>query len=504
MKAKARLILLLLLCGSAATLYAQGIARLVLNEADIIREHQFGISVALQGDELLVGSVGDTRVRRYAGAVHVFQRRVDQWVPYDTLRTPGAAQRNGFGTVMAVEGGYALFNGDLYRQGAAWSSGSVFVFKREGGRWRAAAKIIPPDTTSVQWFGRVLALRGPYAFVGAYKKRPSLNQTRDGVVYVFERVDDQWIERAQLTAPYTSDDNKNDSFGQALCATEDLVVVGAPGDESQLAGAAYVFERDGVAWTLRAQLTPSDGQRNDRFGSAMVCSDESVFISSYRSAITYLFQRTDGQWAEQPGRVTLPGGPVVGCDALVKAWHGNYLFLMAWEPFDGLAYAGFVYVFKREGARWALLRKMRAPDASEGDGFGQVLAMDGDWIVIGAPWKDTFHEEEGAVYVIHRKTIDRSLDTTAPPPTYVLGFAENYPNPFSQSTTIRYSLPAEVHVRLQVYDALGRQVATLVNERQGKGVYERHFDGGHLPGGVYFLRLYVDAYAFTRTMLVQR
>ena len=202
--------------------------------------------------------------------------------------------------------------------------------------------------------------------------------------------------------------------------------------------------------------------------------------------------------------MTLPGGPVEGCDVLVRAWHGNYLFLQGWDSFGGLEFAGFVYVLKREGARWVPLRKMRAPDVSEGDGFGQALAMDGDWIVIGAPWKDTFREEEGAVYLVHRRTMDRSLDTPTTPPTYVLGFAENFPNPFSQSTTIRYSLPAEVHVRLQVYDALGRQVATLVNERQGKGVYERHFDGGHLPDGVYFLRLYVDAYSFTRMRLVQR
>ena len=192
-----------------------------------------------------------------------------------------------------------------------------------------------------------------------------------------------------------------------------------------------------------------------------------------------------------------------GCDVLVRAWHGDYLFLQGWDTFGGLEFASFVYVLKREGAQWVPLRKMRAPDVSEGDGFGQAIAMDDDWIVIGAPWKDTFHEEEGAVYLVRRKTIDRSLDTTAPPPSYVLGFAENFPNPFSHSTTIRYSLPAEVHVRLQVYDALGRQVATLVNERQAKGVYERHFDGGHLPRGVYFLRLYVDAYAFTRMMLVQ-
>lgn len=508
MTTTARLIFLLLLCGCATHLYAQGVARLIPGEADVIREHQFGISVVVQGEEVLVGSVGGDRGHSYAGAVHVFQRRADEWVPYDTLRGPGGEERYGFGRTMAVEGDYALFSGDRYRVGDYdWSSGSVFVFKREGGRWRASARIIPPDTTGVQWFGRTMALRGRYAFIGAYEKGTRPHGARDGVVYIFERSGNQWIERAALTVPpYGSEglDRRGHYFGQAFCATEDVVVVGAPRDKRHAAGAAYVFERDGEAWTMRARLIPSDGEAHDRFGEAIVCRGDTVLVSAYSSGFTYTFKRIDGQWTEQPERVTLPGGPVEGCDLLVKAWHGDYLFLQAWEAFGDLNYVGFVYVFKREGGRWRMLRKLKAPDVSEGDGFGETLAMDGDWVVIGVPWKDTFVEEEGVVYVVHRRTIDRSVDAPTSPPSYVLGFAKNYPNPFSQSTTIRYSLPQEMHVRLQVYDALGRRVATLVDARQRPGLYERDFDANGLPSGVYFLRFHVDNRPFTRTMLVQR
>lgn len=83
-----------------------------------------------------------------------------------------------------------------------------------------------------------------------------------------------------------------------------------------------------------------------------------------------------------------------------------------------------------------------------------------------------------------------------------------YPNPFNPSTVIRYRLPAPggkpVEVRLTVYDLLGREVGTLVNEVQNGGEYEVRFDGAWLPSGVYFYRLAAGGYAETRKMVLAR
>ncbi|MFQ5571373.1 MAG: T9SS type A sorting domain-containing protein [Rhodothermales bacterium] len=98
------------------------------------------------------------------------------------------------------------------------------------------------------------------------------------------------------------------------------------------------------------------------------------------------------------------------------------------------------------------------------------------------------------------------ISATAPPPepNHVLGFAQNFPNPFAETTTIRYSLPKQALVRLSVYDVLGREVATLVEARQDKGIYAVDFDGRDVPMGVYFYRLQIDGLRFTRTMMVMR
>ena len=92
--------------------------------------------------------------------------------------------------------------------------------------------------------------------------------------------------------------------------------------------------------------------------------------------------------------------------------------------------------------------------------------------------------------------------TPLPEENYVLGFDQNFPNPFTESTTIRYSLPLSMQVRLAVFDILGREVAVLVEERQDAGIYSVEFDAGVLPAGVYLARFQVDQLQFTKRMLL--
>ena len=69
------------------------------------------------------------------------------------------------------------------------------------------------------------------------------------------------------------------------------------------------------------------------------------------------------------------------------------------------------------------------------------------------------------------------------------GLSQNYPNPFNPSTAISYQLSAVSEVRLVVFDLLGREVATLVNEKKEAGNYTVSFNGANLTSGVYFYKL---------------
>ncbi len=80
---------------------------------------------------------------------------------------------------------------------------------------------------------------------------------------------------------------------------------------------------------------------------------------------------------------------------------------------------------------------------------------------------------------------------------------QNYPNPFNPSTKIRYGIPSSVHVRIVLFDALGRQVMTLVDTDQAPGRYEIEFASGHLASGTYFYVLRAGSYVQTMKLMVR-
>lgn len=113
-------------------------------------------------------------------------------------------------------------------------------------------------------------------------------------------------------------------------------------------------------------------------------------------------------------------------------------------------------------------------------------------------------------------------DTVIPPPLY-FSLMQNYPNPFNSETTINYSIPSDVAgyfpnpgrldvvtpdgaslrpVSIKVYDILGREVATLLNELKPPGNYDVKFNAGNLPSGIYFCRMTADSFSSTVKMIL--
>jgi hypothetical protein len=86
---------------------------------------------------------------------------------------------------------------------------------------------------------------------------------------------------------------------------------------------------------------------------------------------------------------------------------------------------------------------------------------------------------------------------------------QNYPNPFNPVTRIQYNLPVQSDVRLEIYNAIGTQVATLVNERQSAGAYiltwnGKDDDGNQMSSGIYFYRLSAEGFTQTRRMMLMK
>jgi Secretion system C-terminal sorting domain len=79
---------------------------------------------------------------------------------------------------------------------------------------------------------------------------------------------------------------------------------------------------------------------------------------------------------------------------------------------------------------------------------------------------------------------------------------QNYPNPFNPSTTINFVIPQSSFVNLKVYDVLGKEVATLIDEYKQAGKYETEFNAANLPSGVYFYKLQAGSFISTKKMIL--
>jgi hypothetical protein len=86
------------------------------------------------------------------------------------------------------------------------------------------------------------------------------------------------------------------------------------------------------------------------------------------------------------------------------------------------------------------------------------------------------------------------------PTDFSLG--QNYPNPFNPVTTIKYELPRESKTTLKVFNALGQEIATLVDEQKQPGRYEVQWNAENFPSGVYFCRLQAGSFAQAKTLVV--
>lgn len=148
------------------------------------------------------------------------------------------------------------------------------------------------------------------------------------------------------------------------------------------------------------------------------------------------------------------------------------------------------------------LREIPFPGSQEIECTGIAEANDGGLIITGYV---TFQNELPKVFLL--KTSSEGILTRINientfPNSFVL--SQNYPNPFNPSTKISYSVPKSSLVTIKVYDALGKEITTLVNEEKSAGNYEVDFDGSNFSSGVYFYRMQAGSFTDTKKFVLLR
>jgi photosystem II stability/assembly factor-like uncharacterized protein len=108
--------------------------------------------------------------------------------------------------------------------------------------------------------------------------------------------------------------------------------------------------------------------------------------------------------------------------------------------------------------------------------------------------------DSGRVFVTSSAIIGNISYISNVPKNFSL--SQNYPNPFNPSTKIQFALPKSSLAKIVVYDLLGREIETVVNEQLNAGTYEADFDGGKLSSGVYYYKLTAGDFSETKKMVL--
>jgi hypothetical protein len=326
-----------------------------LTAADASNDDDFGWSVAIKGNTIVVGARGDDDSGGSSGSVYVF-RTSDGGATYGQvakLKAADGATWDSFGESVAIDGDTIVVGAD----GDNSKRGSVYVFRTSdgGATYGQVAKLTADDAAANDQFGYSVAIAGGTVVVGA----PNYWTSGSGSVYVF-RTSDGGATYAQVAKLTAADAAASDYFGYSVAIDGATIVVGAQGDDDagSFSGSAYVFRttNGGATYNLVAKLTADDAATYHCFGASVAIDGNTLAIIAKGSV--YIFRTTDGggTWSQVAKLVTSDGVSIFRV-----AISGDVVVAGAYSDDSIASNAGAVYVFSGAGSEGLVAGSDPAP-----------------------------------------------------------------------------------------------------------------------------------------------
>ena len=336
----------------------------------------------------------------YNGAAYVFTRSGSTWSHQAYLKAPNNSNLDDFGISVAiyndtiVVGAFGedstttnIINGtDLSTtNNLGNSNGAAYVFTRSGSTWSHQAYLKSPNNSDSDYFGTAVDIYNNTIVVGAPWENSTttniINGTdlsttnnsgnNNGAAYVFTRSGSIWSHQAYLKAP----NNSNlDEFGIPVAIYNDTIAVGARSEYSttntiingsnlsstnnsgNANGAVYVFTRAGTTWSHQAYLKSSNNSNEDYFGRCVAIYNNTIAVGA----------------SHEDSNTT-------------KIMYGSDLSTTNNSGFQN----GAAYIFVRSGSTWAQQAYLKAPKNSDGELFGVGVGIDVDTIVVGSIFENS-------------------------------------------------------------------------------------------------------------------
>jgi hypothetical protein len=444
-------------------------------------------------------------------------------------------------------------SGDLIYAG---TDSGAYLFTANGGRWTAAnTGLVMAVNTIIAWGGNIYAGTNAGAYYTPATGRTNWNPVRMTMtgsdIYALVAKDTELFAGVSEGFIFRSSDDGESwvSTSNGLPANDEINAL-AVSDSFLFAavwgGGIYRSSDDGATWVLQDKPDSAtiNGQVNTVYANGR---------NVYTGTTNYFYYSSDNgeSWHSNNGVRDVEG--ITIHDGRLYVANGSNIYRLMddsvhWETensgikniyihmlysYNGDIYAGTtdgIFRSSDDGANWMAVNKglsvqsnisclvSNDPDLFAGDYYNGAFVSTNrgaTWVPINDGLGDfqievmTINDGyifAGGYYGVYRRPLYEILNGveensgTIPSETSLT----NYPDPFAAGTTIEYQLPRRDHVTLNVYDALGREVATLVNEERDAGTYRVPFTAQGLQPGMYFYRLLAGSDMRTGRMAVVR
>jgi len=386
--------------------------------SDAADDDEFGWSVAMSGDYIVVGAYGEDDAGTNSGAAYLYERDYggqDYWGEVKKFTASDTELADKFGYSVAIDGDYIVVGAQSEESGGN-ARGAAYIFGSNAGgsnNWGEVKKLTASDAADFDFFGSSVSISGDLVVVGVANKDDA--GTNSGAAYLYERnygAPDSWGEVKKLTA---SDAAAEDRFGWSVAISGDYVVVGANYEDGDLGGtncgAAYIYGRNSGGpdiWGEVKKLTASDAEDEGRYGNSVAIYGDYVVVGSpYKdegaanNGAAYIYGRNSGGpdiW-DEVAKISAQNSGLFGASVAID---GDYVVVGA-NYEDGVgSNRGAVYIYYRNSGgndQWGEVMKLTASDAEDEDRLGRSVSISGDYIVVGTVWEDGEGTDRGAIYI---------------------------------------------------------------------------------------------------------
>lgn len=372
----------LVLCVSARAEEPRTITEFAkITASDGIPGDGFGVSLAADGDYLVVGARSYfTQAGPGVGAVYVFRRSGPNWVQVGQLFAEDGGPHDAFGHSVAIEDDLILIGAP---QPNGFTFGSAYLFRLtdpgtpddpSDDRWLQDAKLTSPDEIRTgDTFGSSVAISHGVLLIG----RPGWDES-SGSAYVYRQVNSVWRYWATLDP---SDSVVHDTFGNAVSLKGPVAFVGAwRRDEVGIdSGAVYVFQESQGTWSELQKLVPGDAGDFGLFGQSIALCDGFAVVGAHERVYTYT--QKDHLWSEDMNLAPVPRGVDFGRTVSASADS----ILVGDPSFGpNFSHLGAAHLYTLRGGVWELGARLLASKPIPSTNLGFSVVLGGNYAFAGA------------------------------------------------------------------------------------------------------------------------